>query len=77
MIKRKRLKMHITQKELANMIGVSQAYISKLENDKFVNITLIEIIKISKALQLKELEVCKYFLEKYHDIHIEFEGELE
>lgn len=70
MIKRKRLKMHITQKDLANMIGVSQAYISKIENDKFVNITLIEIIKISKALQLKELEVAKYFLEKYNDIYI-------
>lgn len=57
--------MNITQKELADMIGVSQAYISKLENDRFVNITLKEIIKLSKALQLKELEVCKYFLEKY------------
>lgn len=76
MIRRKRLKMHLTQSELANMIGVSQAYISKIENDKFVNITLIEIIKISKALQLKELEVAKYFLDKYNDYKVEFEGEL-
>ncbi|WP_343342492.1 helix-turn-helix transcriptional regulator [Terrisporobacter petrolearius] len=76
MIRRKRLKMHITQNELAEMIGVTQAYISKIENDRFVNVTLIEIIKISKALQLKELEVCKYFLEKHNDIFVEFEGEL-
>ena len=48
MIRRKRLKMHITQNELAEMIGVTQAYISKIENDKFVNVTLIEIIKIVK-----------------------------
>lgn len=61
--------MHITQSELAEMIGVSQAYISKLENDKFVNISLIEIIKISKALHLNELEVFKYFLNKHNNFN--------
>ena len=46
-IRNTRLKKKITQKQLAEMIGVSQAYISKIESDEFVNVTLIEIIKLS------------------------------
>lgn len=76
MIRRQRIKLNMTQKQLAELVGVSQAYISKIENEEFVNITLIEIIKISRALQLKELDVAKYFLEKYNDCSVEFEGEL-
>ena len=60
-----RTKKRITQKQLAEMIGVSQAYISKIESDEFINVTVIEIIKLSKALGLDELEVVKYFLDKY------------
>lgn len=66
-----RLKKRITQKQLADMIGVSQAYISKIESSDFVNISVIEIIKLSKALGIDELEVAKYFLDKYNN-----EGEI-
>ena len=59
-IRNTRLKKKVTQKQLAEMIGVSQAYISKIESDEFVNVTLIEIIKLSKALSINELEVDKY-----------------
>lgn len=67
MIREKRIRMHITQKQLAQRLGVSQAFVSKIESDKFINITLIEIKKLSKVLQLDELEVCKYFLDKYNN----------
>lgn len=72
MIRKQRLKLNITQKQLAELVGVSQAYISKLENDKFVNITILEIIKLSKVLRLKELDIAKYFLDKYNNYNVEF-----
>ena len=66
-IRNKRLKKRITQKQLADLIGVSQAYISKIESIDFINISLIEIIKLSKALGIDELEVAKYFIDKYNN----------
>ena len=69
-IRNTRMKKRITQKQLAEMIGVSQAYISKIESDEFINVTVIEIIKLSKALGLDELEVTKYFLDKYNNLNI-------
>lgn len=66
-IRNKRLKKRITQKQLADLIGVSQAYISKIESYDFINISLIEIIKLSKALGIDELEVAKYFIDKYNN----------
>ena len=70
-----RTKKRITQKQLAEMIGVSQAYISKIESDEFINVTVIEIIKLAKALGLDELEVAKYFLDKYNNCKYKFRGE--
>ena len=71
-----RKKKKLTQDELAKEVGVSQAYISKIESDEFVNVTLIEIIKLSKALSINELEVAKYFLNKYNNYKYEFGGEI-
>ena len=75
-IKNTRMEKRITQKQLAEMIGVSQAYISKIESDEFINVTVIEIIKLAKALGLDELEVAKYFLNKYNSYKYEFGGEI-
>ena len=66
-IRNTRLKKKITQKQLADLIGVSQAYISKIESNEFVNVTIIEIIKLSKTLSLDEIEISKYFLNKYNN----------
>ena len=66
-IRNTRLKKRITQKQLADLIGVSQAYISKIESNEFVNVTIIEIIKLSKALLIDEIEISKYFLNKYNN----------
>ena len=66
-IRNTRLNKRITQKQLADLIGVSQAYISKIESNEFVNVTIIEIIKLSKALSIDEIEISKYFLNKYNN----------
>ena len=76
-IKNTRMEKRITQKQLAEMIGVSQAYISKIESDEFINVTVIEIIKLAKVLQIDELEVAKYFIDKYNNSYkYEFRGEI-
>ena len=75
-IKNTRMKKRIIQKQLAEMIGVSQAYISKIESDEFINVTVIEIIKLAKALGLDELEVAKYFIDKYNNCKYKFRGEM-
>ena len=50
LIKEKREEKGITQEELAEMTGLSQNYISDLENNKKKNPTLEAIHKISLAL---------------------------
>jgi DNA-binding XRE family transcriptional regulator len=45
-----RIKAHIRQKELADKLGVSQAYISKLEKQQKVSTTVMS--KIAKALKI-------------------------
>ena len=75
-IRIKRLQKRMTQEQLAQLIGASQAYISKIESDEFINVTVIEIIKLSKALGLDELEVAKYFLDKYNNCKYKFGGEI-
>lgn len=67
MIRKQRQKLRITQKQLSEIVGVSQAYISKIESDKFTNVTFTEIIKLARALKLSELQVCEYFLKRYKD----------
>lgn len=65
MIRNKRKKLKITQKQLSQLVGVSQAYISKLENDFiFTNITVLEIIKLSKVLKVDVVRLAKYFIDK-------------
>lgn len=75
MIRKERLKKHLSQKELADRCNLSQSYISKIEKGERVNVTIKEIIKLSKALGLKEIEVAKYFLDKYKNTRFEI-GEL-
>ncbi len=40
-----RIRAHLTQKELATYLNVTQAYISKIENQKRVSLKLIEKVK--------------------------------
>lgn len=48
-----RIKAHLTQEELANCLNVSQAYISKIENQEYVSPKIIE--KIRTTLKNKHL----------------------
>ena len=58
-IKKYRLIEKITQKELANKIGVSHFWICKLERGKNNNTTLNLLIAISKELKIDLNELTK------------------
>ena len=56
-IKLRRIELGIKQKDLANIVGVSQQYLGKLENGKVINPGKDLMIKISKALDAGVLEL--------------------
>ena len=58
-IKRYRLKANITQKELAEKIGVTHFWICKLENGKQSNTTINLLIAISEELNVDLNELTK------------------
>lgn len=64
MLKAIRIQKGIIQKDLANRLGISQSYLSKLENYSTykvkVNTALIE--KIAVELNICPIEVFLYFL---------------
>ena len=51
-----REKLHLTQAELANRIGVSQPFIARIESDEASNLSLETLIKIVDALN-GEIEI--------------------
>jgi DNA-binding XRE family transcriptional regulator len=58
-IKRFRLKEKITQKELAEKIGVTHFWVCKLEKGKQNNTTINLLIAISKELKIELYELIK------------------
>ena len=58
-IKRYRLKAKITQKELAEKIGVTHYWVCKLERGKQNNTTINLLIAISEELKINLTELTK------------------
>lgn len=58
-IKRFRLKAKITQKELAEKIGVTHFWVCKLEKGKQNNTTINLLIAISEELKIELYELIK------------------
>lgn len=66
MIKTTRKRQNITQKQLAERVGLSQSYLSKLENSRkvFHSPTITQIIKLSNALKINVYMLAKWFIDK-------------
>lgn len=58
-IKKARLDKNLTQKQLSDMSGLSQAYINELENRKKVNPSIIVLDKIAAALDISVTELLE------------------
>ena len=50
----------MTQKELGEYIGISQSYVSKIENRKTKFISVNKILALSSILELDPVEVFKF-----------------
>lgn len=66
MIKTSRKRQKITQSYLSRKTGLSQGYISKLENQNkvFHSPTITQIIQISSALKVDVYILSKWFIDK-------------
>lgn len=66
MIKTARKRQNLTQKILAKKTGLSQGYISKLENKNkvFHSPTITQIISISSALDINVYILAEWFIDK-------------
>lgn len=60
MIQKARFNKKMTQKELGEYIGISQSYVSKIENRKTKFISVNKILALSSILELDPVEVFKF-----------------
>lgn len=61
MLKNRRKKLGISQRKLAKRLNVDRSYLSKVENNKFNNVSVGFIRKISKELNLNPVKVFLFF----------------
>lgn len=61
MLKNRRKKLGIKQKELAKRLNVTQSYLSKIEREHFSNVNVEFIGKISEELKLDPVDVFLFF----------------
>ena len=57
-----RIKKGLRQEDLARKLGVTQQYISTLENENIDNLTLGNLHKLSKVLEIDEIELHKLLI---------------
>lgn len=60
-LKNRRKKLGIKQKELAKRLNVTQSYLSKIEREHFSNVNVEFIGKISEELKLDPVDVFLFF----------------
>ena len=65
LIKTSRKRHNLTQKELALRCNLSQSYLSKLENKKYSNVTIEQIITLSKELKVNHIRLANWFMDNY------------
>ena len=63
MIQKARFNKNLTQKELGEYIGISQSYVSKIENRKTKSLSGNKILSLSLILELDPIEVFKFIAE--------------
>ncbi|ADK37899.1 helix-turn-helix transcriptional regulator [Clostridioides difficile] len=65
LLKYHRKKKKLTQSRLSELTGISQSYISRMENKKFKHSpTLTQIILLADILEIDQLILSEFFLEK-------------
>lgn len=60
LIKQKRIELHLTQKEVANAVGVSEATVSRWESGNIANMGRDKIALLSKVLNISPSIIAGY-----------------
>ena len=66
MIKNARNKKKITQLELANLLNVSQSYMSKIENRKTKTISIDLLLTLSSILEIDPVDLFIFLADLYN-----------
>lgn len=66
MIKNARNKKKITQLELANVLNVSQSYMSKIENRKTKTISIDLLLTLSSILEIDPVDLFIFLADLYN-----------
>ncbi|SNR85465.1 Helix-turn-helix [Anaerovirgula multivorans] len=64
-LKKIRIEMGVTQKHLAKMMGVTQVYISRIENGDIEGLTMRNFLKLAKILKVSPFQLLELLLEQY------------
>jgi len=62
-----RINIGLTQKQLGQRVGVSQVYISKIENGDIDGLTVAKIIKLSKVLNVSPTELFDKLIDRKYE----------
>ena len=57
--------MNMTQKQLAKRLGVTQVYISRIENGDIEGLTMGKFFKLAKILKVTPFELLAVLLKQY------------
>ena len=60
MLQKARFNKNLTQKELGSYLGISQSYVSKIENRKTKALSVSKILTLSSILELDPVEIFKF-----------------
>lgn len=60
-LQKARIKLGISQRALAKKIGISQSYLSKLENSQLGGVSRFTIMRLAKALELSKEDILDIF----------------
>ncbi|WP_050353933.1 helix-turn-helix domain-containing protein [Gottschalkia purinilytica] len=61
-MKKLRRKRNMTQKQLARLLGVSQVYISRIENGHIEGLTIGKLIRLAKILRVTPSNLLEVLL---------------
>lgn len=65
MLKNRRKYLEISQEDLAKKLGITQGHLSKIEKQRFSNVNIELIIKLSIELDIDAIEIFNYFHNSY------------
>jgi len=68
-MRRLRLKARLTQEQLAVKVGISQVYVSKIENGYIKGLTIDTLVKIANCLEIRPEKLLRALLSDENNLN--------